>query len=1051
MLTFLFGRPGSGKTAHIIEKIKQSVIAGKKTYFLVPEQQAFISESMLADLPPSSALCFEVVNFSRLCEIAFGVVGGLTDSHIGSAERNLIMWQSLREVSPYFKQYKNVKTDASLCSMMLSVVTELHASSISAEDCENLASKCDEIALSAKLEDIALTYANFMRNIESRLGENALASENKLSRLASVLSENDIFADCNIFIDSFTSFTAEEFAVLEEIIAQADNTTIAFQTPGRRHTGPHTDSIAYTVRKLTSIAKKRSVESEDIVLHGNSRAVPEIAAIEENLWNFSLSKSTLPEIDEGERGSVECYLCQNEYEEANLAALEIIKAHKDGAKYSEIAVIMRDSESRRGIINAVFDKYNIPYFYSENTDLSTTPVARLILSALRCITYNYQLQDVITLLKTGLCGIDLSDSDLFEDYCNTWDIGGSLFTEKAWSMNPDGYTVVKNKRSDKILEAANRVRTALIPPLEALKQKFSLSCNDTVQNCRAVYEYLKEIGLEKNLSSLAELELSFGNTKEAGELLRTYDFTVSVLTNISTILADAKTNSEELAAAIEIMLRHTDMGSVPAINDYVTIGSADTLRIENIKMAILLGLCEGEFPAAFSDGGILNENDKRLLDELGLELTSREDKIISDELFYVYRAMTKPSEKLILSTCLSHVGGGKLTPSVAYNRVKYILPYITDKSFDLKRISSIIESGGEYEDTTDHSLGDDEGVIIDPLIVRNIFGDKLYLSKSSVTSFAECPYKYWCEYVLKLREQGQSEISYASAGTIIHYVLENLLRNIVLEDGSLPELSDGEIIDMVNDTVQDHISELNVPMTASLSHAFARLRDLALIMVKSVLDEFKTSKFKIIAFEKRISDKSSDALKPIELKIESNGEEFTVVFGGTVDRIDCYDNGEKRFLRVVDYKTGSHKFDPDKIENGEDIQLPAYLFTAAGEANLHCFGDGNDIAPASAQFLSAEETKGNTAPVRSGFVLNEADILTALGRQDDGGKGKKKNKDASPLDSEEFRDLEEKFRSSVSDIGKSIYSGNVPKTPSEDACRYCSLRNTCPSAVKSNG
>ena len=100
---------------------------------------------------------------------------------------------------------------------------------------------------------------------------------------------------------------------------------------------------------------------------------------------------------------------------------------------------------------------------------------------------------------------------------------------------------------------------------------------------------------------------------------------------------------------------------------------------------------------------------------------------------------------------------------------------------------------------------------------------------------------------------------------------------------------------------------------------------------------------------------------------------------------------------------------------------------------------------------SAEETKGNTAPVRSGFVLNESDILSALGGQDDGGKSKKKNKDAAPLDSEDFRALEEKFRSSVSDIGKSIYSGNVPKTPSEDACRYCSLRGTCPSAVKSNG
>lgn len=1046
MLTFLFGRPGSGKTSYIIEKIKQSVAAGEKTYFLVPEQQAFISESMLADMPPSSAFCFEVVSFSRLCEIVFSVVGGLTDSHIGSAERHLIMWQSLREVAPFLKQYKNTKADAAFGSMMLSVINELHANGVCAEECEALAGKCEESSLSAKLEDISLVYANFMKNIESRLGESALASEHKLSRLAKALSENNIFADCNIFIDSFTSFTGEEFAVLEQIIAQAKNTLVSFSIHGRRNAGPHTESIDRTVRKFTSIAKRNSIEYDDVVLSDNTRAVPEIAAIEEGLWSFSVSKDNLPKIDEKYRGQVEPFVCHNEYEEANLAALNILKAHKNGMKYSEIAVIMRDSESRRGVINAVFDKMNIPYFYSEKTDLSTTPAARLILSALRCITYNFQLQDVLTLLKTGLCGINLADADLFEDYCNTWDINGALFTEKVWSMNPDGYTVVKSKRGEKILDAANRVRSALIPPLEKLKQKLSLSCGDTVKNCRAIYEYLKEIGVDKSLSSLAELELSLGNVKDAGELIRTYDFIVSSLTNISTILSDAPTNADELASAIEIMLRHTDIGSVPAVNDYVTIGSADTLRVENIKMAILLGLCEGEFPAAFSDGGILNENDKKSLDALGLELTSREDTIISDELFFVYRAMTKPSEKLILCTCTSKIGGGALTPSVAYNRVKYLLPHITEKEFDLAHLRAIANNSDvkTWEDDSD-----EDGVIIDPLIVKNIFGDKLYLSKSSVTSFAECPYKYWCEYVLRLREQGGSEISYASAGTIIHYVLEKLLRKIVLPDGSLPALSDNEIVSSVNEIVLEHINELNCNLTASLSHSFSRLRDLALIMVKSVIDEFKSSKFKIVAFEKRISDKSDDALKPIEIDVECNGERYTVVFGGTVDRIDCYDNGERRFLRVVDYKTGSHKFDPKKVESGEDIQLPAYLFTAAGEANRHYFGEGSTLMPASAQFLSAEESQGQTMPTRSGFILNDDDLIGALGEENDtDGKGKKKVKNASPLSPDEFSKVEEDFRSSVSSIGESIYSGNIPKTPSEDACRFCSLRKTCSSAMK---
>ena len=220
-------------------------------------------------------------------------------------------------------------------------------------------------------------------------------------------------------------------------------------------------------------------------------------------------------------------------------------------------------------------------------------------------------------------------------------------------------------------------------------------------------------------------------------------------------------------------------------------------------------------------------------------------------------------------------------------------------------------------------------------------------------------------------------------------------------------------------------------------------------MIKSVIEEFKASKFKIVAFEKRISDKADDALKPVEIAVEVGDERYTVVFGGTVDRIDCYDNGEKKFLRVVDYKTGSHKFDPDKVENGEDIQLPAYLFTAAGEANRHYFGEGSTLEAASAQFLSAEESHGQTLPTRSGFILNDAELIDALGEESqDEGKGKKKIKSASPLSPDEFSRVEQSFKSSVSAIGESIYSGNIPKTPSEDACRFCSLRKTCPSAMK---
>jgi len=1065
MIKFLFGRAGSGKTSYIIDKIKNSVAEGKRTYLLVPEQQAFISECMLADLPPSSALCFEVVSFSRLCEIVFGKLGGLVDTRVSSGMRNLIMWQNLREVSSFLQEYKGIKTDAALGSMMLSAIDELKANGIGAEECEAIGDKCENEALSRKLHDLALIYENFNRSIETRLGEGALASENKLSSLASALDDCDLFDNCRFFVDSFTSFTGEEHTILEKIAARAELFCISFSYEGRGAASPHNDSIRDTVKRFTRFAKDKGIEYTDIVLGENIRAKSEaLSLIDAHLWDFSYKKNEKDATPADADDSVEKYICKNEYEEAYLAALKIVDAHKNGVKFSEMALIMRDTESRKGVIDAVFERFGIPFFYSDKTDLSATAVSRLVLSALRCISYNFQASDVFTLLKTGLCGIDPEKADLFEEYCYTWNISGNRFFDDVWSMNPDGYITYTSDRGKEILISANAVKNKLMPPLERLKKKFSDAGNDTEKNCRAVYEYLEEIKLSGNLCAIAEFELASGNVKEAGELLRVYDILISALTEICTTLKDAPTNAEELAAAIEIMMKHTDIGSVPAVGDYVTVGSAATLRVENIKIAILVGLCEGEFPQGFSDNGLLTENDKSILDTLGLSLTSREDRVMSDELFHVWRAMTKPSEKLILSTCSSSVGGKSSTPSSAWNRVSYILPHVKAKDFSLDRIRALsLKDENDDSDVQDIDADDivelcrDEecAVEIDPMYVRMLFGDKLHLSKSQIAAFAECPYKYWCEYVLKLRETKISTIGYADAGTIIHYVLEKLLSKLKKADGSLEDIEDGELISTVNDLLKQYLLEVNCSLSPALSYNFSRLRDLSLVMVRSVIEEFKRSRFRIVAFEQPISDRRDGALKPMEIKVDTGDDSPVVSLGGIIDRIDCYDDGENRYLRVIDYKTGSHKYNVEKLSTGEDLQLPAYLFTAAAEENKEFFGSERDVRPASALFLSADEQKGVITPVRSGFILGNRDILSAASSEMDksilAGISITKKDEISgkaAVSEEEIAQMEETMKETIAVTAKNMYSGKAMRTPSQEACGFCPLRASCPVAHK---
>ncbi len=1059
MLNFVLGRSGSGKTEYILEEIEKSVAEGKKTFLLVPEQQVYISECMLADLPAPSALCFEVISFSRPCEIASSRLGGLADRQAGSGARNLIMWQTLRELSPFLSHYRGVKVDSALTGMMLSLVDELHANGIDADVCQSLCDECDDQALSEKLSDIAAVYADFERNIAERLGESASSSENKLSRLSFLLRKSKIFADYSFFIDSFTSFTGEEHDVLESIIWGSQNVTISF-TYERGSTSPHFESISNTVKRLTRFARENEIEYKDTSLskytRGESR---ELSLLEENLWNFSVTDKNRPDVDESLRGDIEMTVCQNEYEEIWLAGLNILKEHKCGKKYSEIALVMRDTESRKGIIDSVFEQLSIPYFISERTDLSTTAPARLILSALRCIAHNFNLVDVMTLLKTGLLGIDMRDADHFEEYCKTWNISGKLFCADAWSMNPDGYTPEMSERGRLILDSANRVRAAIIPPLVELKTKFSLCGNNTLEACRAIYSYLESISLSDNLSNYAENSLRSGDIKGAGEILRLYDYIISVLTDISTILQDTEFGAEELCAAIEIMLRNTDIGSVPAMSDYVTVGSAATLRVEGIKTAILVGLCEGEFPANYSDSGILTENDKKAMDALGVSLTSREDSLTSDELFYVYRAMTRPRERLILSTCASSVGGRAHNPSSAYNRVKFLFPYIKEKTFELSFLRSLAYSDGEplVQPSAEELEGSDRGdvVEIDPHYVRMLFGDRLHLSKSRISAFAECPYKYWCEYILGLREQKVSAVSYADSGTIIHYILENVIKSLRQSDGRLREISDEELISLIDGLLGDYIGRISCPLPPSMMYSFSRLRDLSLIMTKSVIDELQASLFRIVAYEKPISDRRTDALCPMEIRIGDEEGAPTVSLGGVIDRIDTYENENERYIRIVDYKTGTHKFNVDKISSGEDLQLPAYLFTAALEGNKSFFGEDKEIVPSSALFLSAEEVGGEISPVRSGFMLCEEELLRAASPELDpkilaGIKFKKDGTTSSraALDRDSLLGIDKALRDTIGNTAKNMYSGKAPRTPSREACGFCSLKSTCPVANK---
>lgn len=1014
MLKLICGPSGAGKTAHLTKCIEADIRGGVRSFLLIPEQQAYISErDLAARLPKNAGLYFEVISFSGLAEKLFCEYGGVTAESVSGAVSSLLMWHTLSTLSPLLQQYgKSAEGDLTLTNLMLSAIAEMRSGGVSAQALENAAAKMEEgSALQKKLSDLALIDAAYHAKIEECFGSDP---SDKLLRLSALLQKHRYFENINVYIDSFTSFTVPEYAVLLQILQQADSVTVSLCTDGANSKLPHFLSVSDTARQLSHLAERADVAVERVVLSAKETQKPQaLAVLGENLWRFSASQTPLS----GDT-SVRLSVAANIYEEAEAAALQICELVSGGMRYGDIAVVVRDLDAYRGILDAALERHQIPYFFSERTDLSAKPIFRLILSALRSVSRNYRQNDVIALLKTGLCGVSLRDAAMFEEYVETWHIGGRRFLDEVWSMNPDGLTTERSPRADEILDAANCVRRQLMTPLSALAVALRAS-RRLEDRCRALYEYLSALQLPSLLASRAKEELALGQVREASESLRLYSTLLDTLTTLCKLLPDCELSIEDFIAALTLVFSNADLGSVPTTQDCVVIGSADTLRVENVRASILLGLCEGEFPHAVSDDGILTEADKEALEEYGVILQSRERMRSSEELFYVYRAISKPSEFLSLLTHAKQTDGSARTPSLAFNRVAFLL----DKK------PEVIDFGEIRRARALPTSEDLEKPLQAPAVEEHV---SLRLSQSKIQAFVLCPYRYFSTYTLKLRERKDSQPSYADDGTFLHYVFEHFLRASLTDEGKLQLPSPEDVEPMADAIIADYIGEVcpfpTESMDNRLLHLYARLRRLALKMLHEILGEIRTGLFVPTYFEKGIGTRDEGSLPPVRLTL-ANGS--SVLLSGKIDRVDIYENEGKLYFRVVDYKSGKHTFSLDEVRSGMDIQLILYLFALSGALP--------GSTPAGAQYLFAQTEKGVTEIKRSGLLLDNDAVCAAATGQSEAAYTKGLTKQTM----EEMQQLQNEMQDAVRSVAERILSGEAQKTPSEKACAFCPVRADC--------
>lgn len=1086
MIRFIYGDHGYGKTDRILNMIKEDTQNGKHVFLIVPDQEALQAERLtLSTLPESSQLELEVLGFSRLYNRVCREYGNICYSYITKPIRYLLMWKALRELKGSLDVLGSAtKKDIALEDMLISSINELKINGISAKMLEDAAEKLKVRSpeLSAKASDLASIYTCFNLYVNEKFSDSA----DDLSRLYDVLSTHSFFKGVNVYIDSFTSFTSVQHKIIEQIFKSADNVTVTIPSCKENLNEMDTKNIRSSENRLLASAREICEPTVEQLTAPKSKKSDALEYISNNIWRLDVGKSE----DNLNDGSVILEECENPYTEAQAVSAHIRLLLSQGARCRDIVIIARNAENYRGIIDQALSKSNIPFYFSSSNDLYSTAAVKFIISALRIKLYNWRKNDVISFVKSGLCNIALEDSYLFEEYINTWNINGANAYAEEWAMNPDGFSANKpSLRGESILEAANRVRKAIVPSLEKLFILLDAQ-EDIGGMCKAIYSYISDAKLEKKLLEISQKCALRGDYKGAQEYSRIYGIIIRSLADIGTALSGEKASIDELIVIIKSVFDKTEINTIPTSVDEVMIGSANMLRTSNPKYAFVMGLCEGKFPASVKNEGVFSNADRTALCERGITFDSNNETRAADELMYVKRSFSAPTERLYALTHVSEISGSKCFKSLAFSRIEallkiephkyvqddfsYLIPSPKNAAMSLRSISDEQQNATLRKALAPYVDG------VEVKATQSIKTEECHtspnpisssLSASSFELYAKCPLNYFCNYALKLRDKKTSNFGADNAGTFIHAVLEDVIKNLVPKSKDEPIATEEEILARTEHAVEKYLNAVCPPqlvISKRLKHLYSKLKKLALLLARSIVTEFAESDFYPAAFELKINGRDG-TINPLTITLTSGRE---IHFNGIVDRVDLYKKGADVYVRIVDYKTGIKEFSLNELQYGLNTQMLLYLYSICKNGTTFISGETDVEAPkilpsgivylssgistlAKSDYESAESviSDAENELLRSGLVLGEQDILTAMNNSLNskyllGAKIDSKGniKGSATVSADRFNEIFKELEGVIIKIADRLEGGDISAKPiktKNSPCKYCSAKPIC--------
>lgn len=1095
-LQIIYGTAGTGKSQYLFKQVQQKLMQQPNNMttstqnkplikIITPEQFSFTAEQKLLEFAPSnSVLTAEVITFNRMAHRILEEVGGKTRNRLSNSGRAMLLDDILLEQKNDFTFLG--KTDENV-DMIATQLTELKKHNVSLESLKEITENTKDTYLKRKLQDVYNIYEAYTKKIQ-----NGYIDENDgLSILADKLDESKQFKNCDIYLDEFVGFTLQEYEILRKLMKYSKTLTVTICADNLDFNTSQDQDIFYankqTAKRLLKIAKEENIDIQEAVNLNTNNAqrfkVPELQHLAENMALPFYKKY------EKEVQNISLFLANNPYSEIEHVAIEITKLVKEhNYRYEDIAIITKDIATYGSLCKAIFRGYKIPVFMDEEKDLSENVFIKWILSLLDIFVKNWSYEAVMGYIKTGFSNLEQHEISLLENYSLKWGLKGSKWYAKEWNFYDE-----TEEQQQIILYAKNQI----IMPLLQFKEKLK-GLKTVKQITQSLYSFIIENHIPEVLEQKIEHLQKANEIERVNEYATSWKIVMDLLKELISILGDEQITFERYSKILKMGFQSSHLGAIPGTLDQVILGDTDRSRSHKVKAVFIIGLNDGSFPGNHKDEGFLDDKDREILKQQGIELAKGTIEQLYDDNFNIYKAFTTAEEKLYLSYISSDSEGKTKRPSVILNKIKRIFPELQEESDVVERKSEVLLENTTFDELLVQLRRFQEGEEIDPIWFKlykyyqtyepekllqsiqalqyknepeklksenleKLYGNTLKTSVSRLEQYEACGFSYYLKYGLKLEEQSTLKIGTIDTGNFMHEVIDSFFTYLEENELNVKELSEEQIKNITEQIVEEKLALKKYDIFQSIPKYRILAQRLKKVIGRSmeyIVNSLKYSEFEVLGHE--LEFKQGKEYPPIEFELE-NGKKVEIT--GKIDRIDIAKTPDGNYIRIIDYKSSVKNIDLNEVLAGLQLQLLTYLDATCKmeevlPAGVFYFPLIDPILNSSKQ-MAEEQIKEELQKQfkMKGLILADVNVVKKMDTTVTTGNsnivpayinrdGEVSDK-SSTLNRKQFEDLQKYMEKIIKQISTEILEGNIDIKPyyhvqtKKTPCEYCIYKSIC--------